>query len=226
MPDVATSAIPWAIVVPVKRLADAKTRITTSSSIRERLALAMALDTVRAALSCTHVSAVVAVSDDERATPLLLALGAYVVPDEPAAGLNPALAHGVVAAAGILDGAVAALSADLPSLRPDDLAAVLGRATRHDTATVADMAGDGTTLLAARSADLFRPAFGANSRSAHAALGAVDLSAFAGESVRRDVDTLADLRAVARLGCGPATTKLLAGYAHLLDGMSGPQPRT
>jgi 2-phospho-L-lactate guanylyltransferase len=217
MPDVATSAIPWAIVVPVKRLADAKTRIATSSAIRERLALAMALDTVRAALACADVAVVVAVTDDERATALLLALGARVVPDEPGAGLNPALAHGVVAAAGLLDGAVAALSADLPGLRPDDLAAVLARATMHDSATVADMAGDGTTLLTARSAQLFRPAFGANSRSAHAALGAVDLSAFAAESVRRDVDTLADLRAVARLGCGPATSELLAGDAHLLD---------
>jgi 2-phospho-L-lactate guanylyltransferase len=217
MPDVATSAVPWAIVVPVKRLADAKTRIATSAPVREQLALAMALDTVRAAVACPDVAALVVVTDDERAAPLLLALGAHVVPDVPGAGLNPAIAHGVVVAAGLLDGAVAALSSDLPALRPDELGAVLGRAAGHETAVVADVAGDGTTLLTARWSNQFRPAFGVDSRSAHAALGAVDLSASAGASVRRDVDTLADLRAAAGLGCGPATTELLARYPDLLD---------
>jgi 2-phospho-L-lactate guanylyltransferase len=208
----------WAIVVPVKRLESAKSRLLLDPAFRAEVALALALDTVRAALASTNVERVVAVTDDARAAAELEALGAFVVPDTPDAGLNPALLHGARQALMTLEAAVAALSSDLPALRSSELADILEEAAQVPTAMVADAGGDGTTMLTARALADFAPAFGAHSRAAHLARGTRDLSALAGPTLRRDVDTIDDLRDAGRLGCGPATTALLRrnGRSELL----------
>jgi 2-phospho-L-lactate/phosphoenolpyruvate guanylyltransferase len=217
MPDVTGSRARWAIVVPVKHLGVAKSRLAAAADVRRELALAMALDTVRAAVGCPSVSEVVAVSDDERAATALTAVGARVVPDRPDAGLNPALSYGARCAAE-QDGSalVAAMSADLPALRSADLEALLDLAAGAATAFVADAAGDGTTLLCAASTAGLAPRFGPQSRQAHLAAGAVDLTAAAAASVRQDVDTLADLAVAVRLGLGAETARVLSRHPSLL----------
>jgi 2-phospho-L-lactate guanylyltransferase len=133
-----------------------------------------------------------------------------VVPDQPDAGLNPALRHGAAAAGG---GPVAAVSADLPTLTATALEAVLAAAERLPRGVVADQAGTGTTVLTASSAAELVPRFGATSFRAHREDGAVDLTPFAADSVRRDVDTLAELRDAVRIGVGAATNALVARLA-------------
>jgi len=199
----------WAIVVPVKRLASAKTRLQVDPDVRIELALAMAIDTVRAAMACPLTDVVIAVSDDPAATPLLRALGAVVAPDLPDAGLNPALRHGASVPEVPDDVGVAAIAADLPALRPDELADLLAASAEVGVAVVADAAGEGTTLLAATTADRFRPEFGPGSRARHVAGGAVDLTDTAGRSLRCDVDTLADLMAAQALGLGSETSRVV-----------------
>lgn len=222
----ATAAGQWAIVVPVKRLVEAKTRLIVPPDVRMELALAMALDTVTAAVECLATDIVVAVCDDDRAVPELRRLGATVVADEPDAGLNPALVHGARAAGVPADHPVAALSADLPALRATDLADVLAAAAAHiavgraTSFVVADANGTGTTLLAAATREHLRPAFGAQSRAAHITAGAVDLTDAAGASLRRDVDTLADLRHAAALGLGGATRGVLDRHRAVLEASS------
>jgi 2-phospho-L-lactate guanylyltransferase len=210
----------WAIVVPVKRLDDAKTRLQVDPDVRIELALAFAADTVRAALACPRTAVVIVVSDDRRATPVLRDLGAVVVPDLPDAGLNPALLHGV-SGPQVPDGAgVAAIAADLPALRPDELADVLAATEQQGVVVVADAAGVGTTLLAAAEVPRFDPMFGTDSRARHAGAGAVDLSDVAGPSLRCDVDTLADLAAASLLGLGPASARVVQD--HRLLGLAAP----
>lgn len=199
----------WAIVVPVKRLESAKTRLQLDPEVRIELALAMAADTVRAALACRLTAVVIAVSDDPAATPVLRALGAVVVPDQPDAGLNPALQHGVTAPAVPAGVGVAAIAADLPALQPDELSDLLAASSQAGVAMVADAAGLGTTLLAATTVDRFRPEFGADSRARHVAAGAVDLTGMAGPSLRCDVDTLADLADAQALGLGRESSRVV-----------------
>ena len=71
MTSAASSASPtarWALVVPVKRLSVAKTRLTrVAGEQREALALAFAADTVAAALSSPSVRALLVVTDDPAA---------------------------------------------------------------------------------------------------------------------------------------------------------------
>lgn len=200
----------WAIVVPIKRLAIAKTRLADVADVRADLALAMALDTVAAAHACATVHQVVVVTDEPSAAEALTSIGALVVADTPDAGLNPALRHGALAAAGTSARCgVAALSSDLPALRSVDLDGVLAAAADHPSCIVADADETGTTLLTARDVDAFAPRFGARSRQAHVDNGAYDLTAAAAASLRRDVDTLDDLRSAVELGVGPATAAAL-----------------
>lgn len=203
----------WTVVVPVKRLAVAKTRLHMAglgAKDHRALALALAVDTVSAVRDCPVVDRVVVVTDDAEATGALEALGATVISDEPDAGLNPALAHGAARAAGLAPGhGVAVLSADLPALRSAELAEALGVAAGHPRAFLPDAAGTGTTLLTARPGIALDPRYGPDSRAAHRASGAVELPG-RWPSLRRDVDTPADLADAARLGLGAATRALVA----------------
>jgi len=203
----------WGLVVPVKRLTLAKTRLQEyGDTTRQELALAFAADVVRAALRCPLVAGVLVVTDDRRAAAVLSRLGAGVVPDDPGAGLNPALAHGAdLVRARDPDCAVATLSADLPALTEHDLAAALGTVRAGERAFVADVSDGGTTLLAAGPGARLDPAYGPGSRQRHAASGARELAG--PPSLRLDVDTPADLDAARTLGVGPATAAVLAGLA-------------
>ena len=202
----------WSVLIPVKVLAEAKSRLASLAGPRRaELALALASDTVTAVLASDAVARVFVITDDQAAAVALAALGALVVPDEPRAGLNPALRHGARYAAARWPGdGMAALSADLPALRPEQIGQALRAAAAWRTAFVADAAGDGTTLYAARAGAAFQPAFGLASRARHAAGGAVELGLDGIGGLRRDVDTPSDLRGAAALGLGPHSAPLAA----------------
>jgi 2-phospho-L-lactate guanylyltransferase len=202
----------WSVLMPVKVLAEAKSRLASLAGPRRaELALALASDTVTAVLASDAVARVIVITDDQDAALVLAALGALVVPDEPRAGLNPALRHGARYAAARWPGdGMAALSADLPALRPEQIGQALRAAAAWPTAFVADAAGDGTTLYAARAGAAFQPAFGLASRARHAAGGAVELGLDGIGGLRRDVDTPSDLRGAVALGLGPHSAPLAA----------------
>jgi 2-phospho-L-lactate guanylyltransferase len=199
----------WTVVIPVKRTAIAKSRLAADyPTHRTDLAVAFAVDTTAAALRTHGVAGVVVITDDSVVAREVTRLGARVVPDEPDAGLNPALSHAADLAIRSGHG-VAALSADLPALRPDELAAALG-ACGSARGYVADVAGTGTTLLAAPGGRALDPRFGRNSATAHLMSGARPVTLEGIDSVRRDVDTAADLAAAVVLGVGPRTDAVLA----------------
>jgi 2-phospho-L-lactate guanylyltransferase len=134
-----------------------------------------------------------------------------VLPEAGAGGgLNGALRHGADYARSRWPGSgVAALFADLPAVRPAEIAAALDAARQWPTAFVADAAGDGTSLYTARPGAGFQPSFGLASRSRHASGGAVELDLAGIDGLRRDVDTPEDLQAAAAIGLGPHTAGLL-----------------
>ncbi|GIJ07112.1 2-phospho-L-lactate guanylyltransferase [Micromonospora andamanensis] len=202
---------PWTVVVPVKRLAAAKTRLRGGlpGVPHQDLALALAVDTLAAVRACPEVAEVLVVTNDARVAETARCAGARVLPDVADAGLNAAFRHGAAEVAGW----VAGLTADLPALRPAELAAALHTALTGSPGVrrfVADAPGTGTVLLAAPPGVPLHPRFGPDSAAAHAASGAQPLT---GDwpSLRRDVDTPDDLAAAARLGLGPRTTALTTG---------------
>lgn len=206
----------WSLVLPLKPLALAKSRLAPyAGPHRADLALSFALDTATAALATPGVARVLVVTRDAAAGARLAALGAVVVADEPGEGLNEALVHGAAAALALAPRSpLAALSADLPALRPAELARVLGAVPPGGRAFLPDSPGLGTTLLACTPGRPLSPAFGDGSRARHAAGGARELLLADVESVRRDVDTGADLGEAAALGLGPYTGALFARLAR------------
>jgi 2-phospho-L-lactate guanylyltransferase len=205
-------ALAWSLVVPVKVLALAKSRLTgLAGADRAELALAMAVDTVAAAVAAASVRAVIVITDDAAVSAETDRLGAVVLPDVPAAGLNPALAFGARYARDQWpERAVGGLAADLPALRPGELTIALAAAQGHGRAFVPDAAGTGTTLYAAEPGAEFEPLFGPKSRIRHLESGAAELDLPDLAGLRQDVDTAEDLQLAAVIGLGPRTAAVLA----------------
>jgi 2-phospho-L-lactate guanylyltransferase len=214
MPTRPSDSLGWTIIVPVKQTMYAKTRLTGfDPATRKALAVSFALDTVAAALDCSLVTAVVVVTNDDTKD-RFVELGASVVPDQPDAGLNPAL---VYAAQRVRqecpEASLAAISSDLPAVRSADLARAITAA--HELGWfVADANGVGTTMVAAGSTAPWQPQFGRHSRAAHRAAGLEEIELSGLERLRRDVDTPVDLWDATRLGLGPYTQQVLAAAGH------------
>ena len=204
----------WSLVIPVKRLSAAKTRLAPVPPERRRgLALAFVRDCVSAALAAPGVGRVLVVTADPEATRRLRALGAEIAREpesdpslSAAARLNAAISFGAGRSlAHRPDLRVGALTGDLPALRPAELAEMLEYAAAiPGRSFVPDAAGTGTTLLLGARDGSLDPRFGPDSRTGHARSGAAEWSA-AGPSLRQDVDTLKDLEAALRLGVGAHT---------------------
>ncbi|WP_028047091.1 2-phospho-L-lactate guanylyltransferase [Cellulomonas sp. URHE0023] len=194
----------WVVVVPVKPAAVGKTRLAgyLDPGARAALARAMALDTMESAAATPGVRRVLVVTSDDE----IRAAAPFVV-DDPGGGLNAAIRAGLARASL----PVAVLLGDLPALRPDDLRAALDLAQRHPLGFVSDADGTGTTLLTGLVA--CTPQFGPGSAALHEASGHVRLDVPLGSTVRRDVDVPSDLAAVARLGVGRRTAKVLSGLS-------------
>ncbi|MGQ0837524.1 2-phospho-L-lactate guanylyltransferase [Actinokineospora sp.] len=197
------------LVVPVKQLDRAKSRLrgaVPGGRVGHRaLVLAVVLDTVTAALAAPGVRRLLVVCEDARVIEALRDTGAECVDERGLPGLNAALVFGAdLLRAGDPHSVVGALQADLPALRPAELAAALTEADGR-RAFVPDRPGTGTTLLLSAPGGPLAPRFGVGSAAAHAA-DAVRVGADLA-TLRRDVDTDADLAAARELGLGPRTTR-------------------
>ncbi|MEV0049169.1 2-phospho-L-lactate guanylyltransferase [Saccharopolyspora shandongensis] len=197
------------LIVPIKPLHLAKSRLLGAAergAAHADLVTAVALDTVTAARRAAGVAGVVVVTSDPTLTETFAAEGVEVLPDTPAAGLNAALRHGdaQLRQHGIAT-RIGALQADLPALRPAELAAAIA-AAGDDRSFCPDRHGTGTTLLLAERGGPLAPLFGPGSADAHADSGAKTLLG-QWDSLRCDVDTEADLAAAAALGLGPHTAR-------------------
>jgi 2-phospho-L-lactate guanylyltransferase len=220
--DARSARLDWNLVIPVKSLRRAKSRLAPMPGWgRATIALAMAVDTVTAALAAERATAVLVVTPDTVAGEVMRDLGAEVICDRPRAGLNPALAYAArVTTAQRPAAGIAALSADLPALGPAALDAALEAASRHPVAIVADAAGDGTTMLCARRPAGFAPMFGRRSADRHRRAGATDIDIPGIATLRHDVDTPDDLARAQALGVGSRTAHALDAVA-LATGLGG-----
>lgn len=216
----------WSVVVPVKAATRGKSRLELDGVDRVSLARALALDTIAAAAACELVAQVIVVTDDA-ALPLHAAdipglrwVDEDAVREERAAdvlsggtgplaspGLDGAVALGVEAAGDRTPRA--ALLGDLPALRPGDLSEALRLAASVSRAVVADAEGTGSTLVTAAPGVAWASSFGEGSFARHVALGCVALEIPDASTLRRDVDTAAQLAAARALGVGPRTAALL-----------------
>lgn len=203
----------YGIVVPVKPPAVAKSRLLElGDQVRHDLVVAFAADTVVAALGSPLVDLVLVVTDDVALARGLAELGAAVIPDGTTGDLNGSLTQAVAELYRRRpDLHIAALCADLPALRSEELTRALAAAADDRESFVADSEGVGTTVLVAPSPEVFLPRFGHGSRDAHLSDGALEIQLDDLETLRRDVDTPADLVAAIALGVGSRTWAVTTG---------------
>lgn len=195
----------FCLLLPLKALAEGKSRLLPAGSRRPTLVRAFARDVLAAVGACAFVERVYVVSPSRD-----LGLPGVAVLDDLGDGdLNAALRQAERVARLRHPGlAVTALCADLPALRAVDLDTALGSSLAPRW-YVADRAGTGTTLLAAAPGVDLDPHFGAGSARLHEVSGARPLHAEV-TSLRHDVDTPADLEDAASLGLGEHTRAALA----------------
>jgi 2-phospho-L-lactate guanylyltransferase len=203
----------YGVLVPVKPPAVAKSRLGgLGDDVRRKLAAAFAVDTVVAALASERVDLVLVVTDDHVLAEQLRDTGAQVIPDGAADDLNASLVQGAAELARRRpDLRIAAVCADLPALRADDLTRALDAAPQAAMGFVADADGIGTTLVTAPDRAAFRPSFGPESRTEHLLQGAEEIRLDDAMSLRRDVDTPEDLEEALRRGIGARTSQVTAG---------------
>lgn len=202
----------WTIIVPVKPAAVGKSRLVDVGTDREALARAIALDTIAAAAAATRVAQVIVVTDDAGIRGALRrARRVEVVAEGDIRGLDAAIALGAaVAGQGT---ARAALLGDLPALRAADLDVALELAASVERGLVPDAEATGSTLVTARAGAVWVSAFGEDSAARHRLLGCTDLAVERDSTLRRDVDTAAQLTQAVTLGVGAHTSAVLAAAA-------------
>lgn len=200
----------WIVVVPVKPPARGKSRLDVPGVDRAAIAHAIALDTLAAATACELVAQVVVVTNDPALARESAAIPALrFVPEGDAQGLDAAVATGMAAMDPNDRMPRAALLGDVPALQPADLADALRAAASVDRGVVADAEGTGSTLVTARAGVAWASSFGDGSFARHLELGCRALEIRDASTLRRDVDTAAQLDAARALGLGPRTAALL-----------------
>ncbi len=198
------------LIIAVKQLSAAKSRLAAvlAPAARERLVLAMLVDTITAAQAVPAVRSVTVVTPDPAAATVARELGAAVVADPTPRDHPDPLNNAIVAAAGPVSAVTSnlvVLQGDLPALRPSELADALSAAAQYPRSFVADRTHTGTSALFAFGVPL-DPRFGTGSAARHRTSGAVELH---GDwpGLRCDIDTPDDLAQAMLLGLGGATTR-------------------
>jgi 2-phospho-L-lactate guanylyltransferase len=203
------------LIIAVKRLAAAKTRLAPvfSAATRERVVLAMLLDTITAASNVASLRSITVVTPDDLAAEAARQLGADVLadptPDDHPDPLNNAIraAESAMTAAADAPPNIVVLQGDLPALQPQELSEAIAAGRAYQRSFVTDRHGTGTAALLAFGTAL-QPAFGPNSARRHGHSGAIELTG-PWPGLRCDIDTPDDLQVARKLGVGAATAQTI-----------------
>jgi 2-phospho-L-lactate/phosphoenolpyruvate guanylyltransferase len=207
----------WAVVV-ARVVNGAKSRLSPALDATQRrdLALAMLADVLDVCANAGPVLAgLVAVVDDPSAGAQAEQFGAVVVDDPTPGDMNAAVTLGLHAVRGLGAHTAIVLPGDVPRITVADLATLVGAAADASRAVVVGASRDGlgTNALLLRPVDVIAPAFGPPSVDRHLRAGqqAGALTRVQRDlSLALDVDTPADLAALAELPMSPHTARLLA----------------
>jgi len=209
-----SSAADIGLVIAVKRLTAAKTRLAPifSASTREGVVLAMLMDTVTAASAVSAVQSITVVTPDEVAAGAARKLGARVLDDPTPPGHRDPLNNAISAAEQIVrreTSNIVVLQGDLPAVQARELDEAIAAARSYPRSFVGDRHGTGTSALIALGVAV-DPRFGADSAQRHRHSGAIELTG-AWPGLRCDIDTPDDLQVARRLGIGARTAQAIGG---------------
>lgn len=188
---------PLRTIVPMKPLAETKTRLWGDLPPLERQAVVLLMleRVVAAAVSATARGACVVVGGDEVVREVAEASGARWVPDD-ADGLNAALWGAMQAAYADGAGAALFLPGDLPLITKDDVLAMIAASDSYNrTVCIRASSDGGTNALLQPAGTAFEPLLGEQSFANHCQAAAATGAALVTPDLPRvafDLDTQAD----------------------------------
>lgn len=186
------------VIIPVKPLKNAKSRLSPVLLPDQRFDLAQAM--LRHVLSVTttvqQVTGVLVISRDTKALAIAREFGTKTLQEGAMSNLNPALMRATMVVKSWRADAVLVLPADLPFINAEDIRGLIQLAVDRSIVIAPDKARDGTNGLLVRPAGAIEFAYGAGSFDRHICRAeAAGLNAFTFESERLalDIDLPEDL---------------------------------
>jgi 2-phospho-L-lactate guanylyltransferase len=186
----------WALV-PVKRFAQAKSRLSSILSATERAHLAetMLRDVLGNLGATRSLTGIAVVSADPEAVAISKSFGAAVMYDSAEAGINAAVQCGLDALCPY-GRRVLVIPSDIPFARPSDFENIIALLEHTPVALVPALSDGGTNALAMRSPDLLQPQFGEESFRLHRELARrrrLGCSVLKSDQIGTDIDGPLDL---------------------------------
>lgn len=201
MKNVDAAPTDFGVIIAVKNLSTAKSRMAPSLPVSERTQLVLGMLAHTIAVASHAVGVVAVVSPDRTAQEAATGGGALFIfddtPEHHPDPLNNALRIAETELRQSVSNLVV-LQADLPAVTVPELVGALTAASLHPRSFVADRHGTGTAALIGMGVEL-NPLFGSDSARRHRDSGAVELT---GDwpGLRCDVDTAEDLAVARSLG--------------------------
>lgn len=185
-------------LVPLKSLADAKQRLADELSASDRVALTLRLfhHVLRACMATSVIDGVITVAGDQAGAREARAAGAQALV-EPRRGLNLALRTATSALPP--DDVTLVVVADLPFVRPGDLAMIVEAGREGPCVVVAPTADRGTAALLRNPGTVIPTSYGPHSAAAHlrtAQRAGVRAARITIPRLTRDLDRPSDLEAL------------------------------
>jgi len=220
----------WAIV-PVKRFAVAKHRLSPvlAAAQRARLARLMLEDVLDALARCAaHLAGVVVVTADEDAAALAKRSNGSVVSDEGRDGINAAIRLGLDCVMDNGGAGVVVVPSDIPQLSPDTIAQAVAAIRASGSLAIIPATDDGgTNLLACRPANALPLCFGPRSFDKHcdaARAQGMNLRVLPAGDLGLDIDRTEDLIAYLSLKSKTRTHAYLASVGVCGSPQISPPP--
>ena len=193
-------------IVPVKDLADAKSRLAAvlSPDARRRLVVQMLGDVLAALAATPAVTRTLVVTPDAEVAAIARAKGAEIIHEDTPISLNGALRTALHASGCHADARCLLLPADVPLVTPDEIAVLLKGELEslHRVVIAPSHDGGGTNALVLADHDVMGPSFGPDSFKRHLQLAeALHLSPRAVRlpGLGFDIDTPEDLRRLSQV---------------------------
>jgi len=187
------------VIIPVKPLIYAKSRLTPVLSPDQRFELAQAMFRHVLAVTTTiqQVTGVLVISRDTKALAIAREMGAKTLQEGAMSNLNPALLRATMVVKSWRADAVLVLPADLPFVNAEDLCDLIALATDRSLVIATDRNRDGTNALLIRPPLAIEYDYGGGSYWRHlrmARAAGLQVREFQSERLSLDIDVPQDLR--------------------------------
>ena len=196
------------VIIPVKPLKLAKSRLATVITPEQRQEFAQSLlrHTLEVVQSVPQVAGTLVISRDTKALAIARDFKAYTVMESGAPELNAALMRATQVVAGWHAEAVLVLPSDLPLLTSEDVSAIIQLGKDDRSMVIAtDQHEDGTNAMMSRPPGLFTYAYGPGSYRRHIELAkqaGAAIKFYHSERLLLDVDLPEDLEKYIQMTSG------------------------